>query len=1077
MDITTPHRVGIVAYPYVRSKQNSPPGTPSPWRILLPCLVGGPKPRYNTLKCSTAMNAGHWGSKTCGRGHDSVARFAEVVVNTTVRHTYRVDVDAEFSPAGLTFHYSIPPHLADVVRPGHLVRVPFRTREVHGIVIALHDESPVPETRPILDLVYPEPVLTSLQLQLARWMAEEYLTPLIYVLKLFLPPRLTAPPEPVIMRVPDVPPPPGLTPEQQLLLARLENGPQPERLLKVGKHNLARPQVLQPLLDRGVVRRVYRVVHRPPQPKTEAYVRLLADEETISHILPQLGRQSKRAEVLAYLLSIPDPLPTVEQVLQAVGCSENTLKRMAQDGCIVYTPPVTRVILLRPVDAFLEEAQRLERRSPRRAHALRTLAHLGSGMDVATARKQGISRSVILQLEREGWLRRVTDPATVHLALSPEEAEERIIELRGTEPHRRVLEALAEEEDPVWIGWLYAETRANRRVIKELEEAGLIAVERAEVWRDPLADRSLPETPEPFPRLIAEQEEVWEVIREALDAPPVPGEPPVFLLHGITGSGKTEIYLRAVAHVLQQGRQVLYLVPEIALTPQTIQRVAARFPGKLVIWHSDLSVGERFDTWRRVMSGDVAIIVGTRSALFAPVSRLGLIVIDEEHDESYKNQRIPYYHARTVALELARRTQSAVILGSATPDVISYTRARRGEYRLLELPQRILSAGRQVDTMKARVGVSLSVRDRWQPYSQERPDVRTIPLPSVRVVDMRLELKAGNRSIFSRALQRALQEVLDAGQQAILFINRRGRASFVLCRDCGHVLKCDRCDVPLTFHITREDPVTHRQEGILLCHHCNRRYPVPDACPVCGSTRIRYFGGGTQRVEAEVRRLFPHARTLRWDRDVTSARGAHWRILEAFANHEADILIGTQMLAKGLDLPRVTLVGVVSADEGLFLPDFRTGERTFQVLTQVAGRAGRGLWGGRVIVQTYNPQHYAIRAAAHHDYARFYAREMAFRKEMRYPPYSRLVRVLYTHTRAERAQQEAERLAGDLRDEALLRGLTDIEIIGPAPCFYARLRGQYRWHIILRGPDPVRLLRAVPLPAGWRADVDPVSLL
>ncbi len=1006
-----------------------------------------------------------------------MAQFAEIVVNTPIRHTSRVDRDEEFSPAGLTFHYSVPPHLRDRLQPGHLVRVPFRTREVQGIVITLHDESPVPETRPILDLVYPDPVLTPLQLQLARWMADTYLTPLIYVVKLFLPPRLTAPPEPVIERVPDVPPPKALTPEQQLLLARLERGPQPERMLKVGKHNLARPAVIRPLLTRGVVRRVYRAVRRPPRPRTETYVRLIADEETIHHIFPQLGRQSKRAEVLSYLLSIPDPLPTVAEVVQAVQCSPNLIKRMAQDGCIAYTPKTTRVVLLRPREDLLAEAEALQSRAPTRARALQVLAQMGSGVTWDEVRARGIARSVLAALEREGWIRRVTDPAVVHLVLSPEEAEDRIIELRGLERHRRVLDALAEEEEPVWVGWLYAETRADRQVLKDLETAGLIAIEREEVWRDPLANRPLPSDPEPFPPLIPEQREAWESIRQALDAPPVPDNPPVFLLHGITGSGKTEIYLRAVSHVLRQGRQVLYLVPEIALTPQTIQRVSARFPGKLAIWHSDLSAGERFDTWRRVMRGEVPIIVGTRSALFAPVSRLGLIVIDEEHDESYKNQRIPYYHARTVALELARLTQSAVILGSATPDVITYTRARRGEYRLLELPRRILSASRQVDMMKARASTPPTLRDPWQPFSPQRPDVKTIPLPAVRIVDMRVELKAGNRSIFSRALQRALQEVLEAGQQAILFINRRGRASFVLCRDCGHVLKCERCDVPLTFHITREDPLTHRKEGVLLCHHCNRRYPVPDACPVCGSTRIRYFGGGTQRVEEEVRRLFPQARTLRWDRDVTGVKGAHWHILEAFARHEADILIGTQMLAKGLDLPRVTLVGVVSADEGLFLPDFRTGERTFQVLTQVAGRAGRGLWGGRVIIQTYNPQHYAIRAASRHDYARFYEREMAFRREMDYPPYSRLIRLLYTHTRSERAQQEATRLAGDLRDEALLQGLTDIDIIGPAPCFYTRLRGQYRWHIILRGPDPVRLLRKVPLPAGWRVDIEPMSLL
>ena len=1006
-----------------------------------------------------------------------MARFAEVVVNTYVRHSARQGAEETYTPAGLTFHYSIPPDLRERLRPGHLVRVPFRNREVHGIVIALHEESPVAETRPILDLVYPDPVLTDMQLRLARWMAEHYLTPLLYVLKLFLPPRLTAPPEPVLELVPGVPIPEDLTPEQRLLVERLKGGPQAEARLRQGAKSLARPSVLAPLLERGIVRRRHAVVRRPPRAHTETFVRLIADDEAVAHTLPQLGRHSPRAEVLSFLLAWPDPLPTVDVVREHTGVSLALLKRMAQEGWIGFTPAVTRVIALVPREQLEKEKERLASRAPAQARALEVLLELGDGAPLDAFRERGVRRHTLQLLAQKNLLRLVEEPSTVYLRLSPEEAEARVRVLRGLEPHLRVVQALQQEEEPVWLGWLLAETGVDRRVVRELEAAGIVTSEPAEVFRDPLRHYELPTTEEPAPVLTPEQQRVWETIREAwvtYASHPEAPHPPIFLLHGVTGSGKTEIYLRAVDHVLREGGQVLYLVPEIALTPQTIKRVAARFPGRVLVWHSELSVGERFDVWRRVMAGEADVIVGTRSALFAPFSRLRLIVIDEEHDESYKNQRLPYYHARAVAQELARLSHSMILLGSATPDVVTYTRALRGRYRLLRLPQRILAHRRHLEALAREDRTREQLP--WRSVSDEAPDARTIPLPPVRIVDMRLELKAGNRSIFSRALQKAMREALTRRQQVILFVNRRGRASFVMCRDCGHVLMCDRCSVPLTFHLP-EGESADPSEGYLLCHHCNRRYPLPERCPRCGSPRIGYFGGGTQRVEAEVRRLFPQARILRWDRDTTRTRGAHWHILEAFARHEADVLIGTQMLAKGLDLPRVTLVGVVSADEGLFLPDFRAGERTFQVLTQVVGRSGRGLWGGRAIIQTYHPEHYAIRAAAHHDYETFYRREMAFRKFMHYPPYARLVRLLYTHTREERARQAAERLAQDIRDTLVREDIPDITVIGPAPCFYTRLRGQYRWHIILRGRDPVPFLRGFPLPQGWRVDVDPYNTL
>ena len=494
-------------------------------------------------------------------------------------------------------------------------------------------------------------------------------------------------------------------------------------------------------------------------------------------------------------------------------------------------------------------------------------------------------------------------------------------------------------------------------------------------------------------------------------------------------------------------------MPEIALTPQTIRRFAARFPGKVTVWHSELGDGERFDVWRRVRTNHPAtqVVVGSRSALFLPFPSPGLIVLDEEHEQSYMEVRTPRYHARTVAIEMGRISGAPVLLGSATPALETYYAAQRGEIELLVLPHRIISnraAGAQM------LELPLSIDDG--------------ELPKVQIVDMRQELRVGNRSMFSRALSTGLKHVLAAGQQAILFLNRRGTATFVLCRDCGHVETCPRCAVPLTYH---------GANAMLICHHCNRRCPVPTTCVECGSRRIRHFGAGTQRLEEAVKLEFRDARTLRWDRDVTGVKGAHDAILDRFVKHEADILIGTQMIAKGLDLPLVTLVGVIAADTGLFLPDFRANERTFQLLTQVAGRAGRSALGGSVIVQTYHPEHYAIRAASQHDYVGFYRQEMGFRREQGYPPVRRLAKLVYYHSQRDGAQAEAIRVAESLRTEIERLALPDADLIGPAPCFFSRQRGSYRWQVVVRSPDPALLLRRLAVPVGWRLDIDPVDLL
>jgi primosomal protein N' (replication factor Y) len=502
------------------------------------------------------------------------------------------------------------------------------------------------------------------------------------------------------------------------------------------------------------------------------------------------------------------------------------------------------------------------------------------------------------------------------------------------------------------------------------------------------------------------------------------------------------------------------LVPEISLTPQTVRRFLARFPGQIGLIHSQLSDGERFDTWRRSRAGNLQVIVGARSALFTPLPNIGLIILDESHDDSYKQHgRGPRYHAREAALAYTEILNAVCILGSATPDVTTTFRAEKGELRLLSLPKRIMGHRQRLSSQATRLGVKSR-------YTQAEGDAHFMDLPPVRIVDMRQELRGGNRSLFSRALQKALKEVLAADEQTILFLNRRGSSTHVFCRDCGWVMRCPRCESPLTYHSTHEQ---------LLCHHCGYTRQSPSNCPECASQRIKHFGAGTQRIQTEFERMFPGVRSIRWDRDATRKKGAHAAILSTFSAHKADVLIGTQMIAKGLDLPLVTLVGVMSADTGIHLPDFRAAERTFQVLTQVAGRAGRGLLGGRVILQSYQPDHYAIRAAAAHDYRAFYEEELRYRADMGFPPYRRLVRLLMRHHSEKSSRTEAERMAKVIRANPAFRE-AKADIIGPVPCFHRRIRGYYRWQIVLRAVEPLHLIPDA-LPEGWTVDVDPTSLL
>ncbi|MBI2910824.1 MAG: primosomal protein N' [Chloroflexi bacterium] len=574
---------------------------------------------------------------------------------------------------------------------------------------------------------------------------------------------------------------------------------------------------------------------------------------------------------------------------------------------------------------------------------------------------------------------------------------------------------------------------------RSLKSLGLLRRSETPLLRDPLAHRPIPPA-SPAPELTPAQGRVWSAIREALVYGPTDGGlRGVFLLHGVTGSGKTELYLRAAHEAAGRGKRTLMLVPEIALTSQTIDRFAARLPGRVAILHSRLTLGQRYDEWHRIRNGVFDVVVGSRGAVFAPLADLGVIVVDEEHEWTFKQTETPpRFHAREVALRLAATWGAVVLLGSATPSVESYELARRGTYRLLVLPDRAPAAG--------------------------------VPgqLATVELVDLRDELRSGHDDIFSRVLLHRLHDTLATGGQAILFLNRRGAAVFVQCRRCGHAMRCRRCDSMLAYHENGQ---------YLLCHLCGGRRPPPALCPQCQGPRIRYVGVGTEGLEAEVRRRFPTARTMRLDRDVATQRLAHEQLLDRFGAREADILIGTQMVAKGLDFPGVSLVGVVNADMALHLPDFRNAERTFQLLTQVAGRAGRGSTPGHVVIQTYNPEHYAVAAASRQDYTAFFQREIAFRREHGYPPYSQVVRLLFHHPSASVCATQAHRMAETLRQRVAGRGEPTVHVLGPTPAYVGRIRGRYRWQVLLRGHDPVAILKGLDLPEPWIVDVDPAHLL
>jgi len=600
------------------------------------------------------------------------------------------------------------------------------------------------------------------------------------------------------------------------------------------------------------------------------------------------------------------------------------------------------------------------------------------------------------------------------------------------------------------VRWLLARTGRGSVPLKELAEAagvspsvvralaaqGWLEIRDVPVDRDPYAGRRFrPTTALP---LTPAQQSVFAPLAAAIER----GEGGVFLLHGVTGSGKTELYLQAIQRCLERGLEAIVLVPEIALTPQMAERFKSRFGDDVAVLHSRLSDGERYDEWRKIREGRARVALGARSAVFAPFRRLGLIVVDEEHETSYKQEDNPKYHARDVAIERARRSGAVALLGSATPSLETYAAATG----LAEPAGALAPSG------------SPAVRPRYLRLAERIGDR---PLPAVRIVDMREELRRGNRAMFSRALAEALRERLARGEQTVLLLNRRGYATFVMCRSCGYTAACPHCDISLVYH---------RGSGNLRCHYCGYAEAEKPFCPACGSSHIRYFGTGTQKVEEYLAAAFPGVRVIRMDLDTTTEKGSHEKWLTLFRERKADVLLGTQMVAKGLDFPHVTLVGVLAADATLRLPDFRSWERTFQLLTQVAGRAGRHELPGEVIIQTYDPGHVSVVCAGRHDYEGFAEEELRHRRLLGYPPYGRLVSVVFSHEKREVAQEAGETFAGCLRGRAAAMGLSDrfdpsgspaLDVLGPSAAPVARLKDRYRIQCVVK----------------YRGDVDAESLV
>ncbi len=886
-------------------------------------------------------------------------------------------------PTYLTFSYAVPAERE--IAPGEVVHAPFGRQTLQGIVVDGPHDMPGydrAEVRPLEPPLEGAPRVSAERMALAGWLQEYYLAPPWEAHAVFLPPGA---------------------------------GERPERLVARGSAaGDADPEALS---------------------------------ERQRTIFEALSDEPEEQDALKKRLAPGVPARGFDAALRALvrrDLAERRYRLARPRGRARLVDVVRLAVSPEGARTFADAIE--GRRASRRARAIRALVAADGPLPFDDLAKEARGAPAVETLIAEGTLAR--DGDEVQLLLEEDETApllRRLSRGQADQASAGLLERLADRADEgiehgLELRGLRAEFGPGAREgVRRLVAAAVVRVEEVLDRRDPLRDLLVVHRP-PV-ELIGAQQAAAEAIRAGVDRRDGSG----FVLHGVTGSGKTEVYLDALRHAVESGRRGIVLVPEIALTPQTVRRFAERFPGRVGVLHSGLTLGEAFDEWHAIAEGEYEVVIGSRSAIFAPQPDLGLIVIDEAHEWTYKqSDPAPRYDARTVALELGRLSGAAVVYGSATPDAERWVAADRGDLLRLDLPNRI------------RPVVQPDGSSRLWPVEE---------LPQIELVDMR-----GARELFSSELTTALGETLDREEQAILFLNRRGFAAFLLCSR-GHSPVCSSCDVALSLH--REGGGRER----LVCHQCGRTRPVPARCTESGCGHpLRPVSAGTQRVESEVRRHFPTARIVRWDRDTTRSADDHERNLRQFIDREADVLVGTQMVAKGLDLPSVTLVGVVLADYSLREGDFRAGERTFQLLVQVAGRAGRAERDGRVLIQTLQPDHPAILAAAVQDSDRFFEEELGWRAEHGYPPFRRLVRLVFSHPKLPFVAEEAHRLASELR--RLAPSLPNVEVVGPTPPQVARLRGRHRLQILIYGDDPAALIEELhdELPVGWVVDVDPVQV-
>lgn len=917
------------------------------------------------------------------------------------------------------FDYLIPNELALKVEIGSRVSVPFGHRYVNGFVVGLADDSELDELKPISNVLGEKSLITETVMELARWMSAYYLAPFETCVRAVLPA--------IVRRK-------ARGEKKQLTVSLAGNVAAASLPLEIEDEeesgrdaastiNYFDPK--EPIADlkgtlphwrqEGAVYFVtFRLADALPADRWKKWIK---EKEKWLQEHPEPRDEATRCE---YYRLFPDRLQQWMDAgygsclladLESKSLVENALRKFDNERYRLHE----FVVMSNHVHALV---------SPLGGNLLSDILHSWKSYTASELNRLNDAKGAVWQKEsfdhivrNEKQMDRIRKYIQDHPKNSGKDAAA-TIEPAGmslppslTPKQKAVIQCL-EKSGPMLLTELTALAETTASPVKSLEKKGLVSISTESIYRNPHEGAELLKT-EPL-NLMPQQASALEEILSAMES----GKPETVLLHGVTGSGKTEVYLQAIARAVEQGQGAIVLVPEIALTPQTVDRFRARFadkPERVAVLHSSLSEGERYDEWHRIRSGEAKIVVGARSALFAPVEKLGLIVVDEEHEPTYKQDETPRYHARDMAVLRGRLENCAVVLGSATPALESYANAKSGKYRYVEMTSRV--------------------------------DDRT--MPEMRIVDMRIEAQRDGRPhLFSKDLIEAIRARLERAEQTMIFLNRRGFSSSLICPECGHTAECAHCSVSQTYHKGR---------ARLICHVCGEEHPVPDCCPECGSKEFKYAGAGTEKIEEVMAKLFPKARVARMDSDTMRRKNAHRDLLAQFRIGQIDILIGTQMIAKGLDFPNVTLVGVVNPDHALHMPDFRAGERVFQLLTQVAGRAGRGDISGEVLVQTYTPHHPAIQFARRMDFDGFCDQELEFRRELDYPPFAHLSCITLRGKQEQAVEKTAETL-----NYYLEQAVGDAVLLSPpVPAPISRARGEYRWQILLRAEKTGDMVRAI----------------